>query len=545
MGINLKKAAILVCVLIGISATTINNDRLYEISKNIEIFVNVYKELNANYVDDIDPTQLMRTGIDAMVESLDPYTNYISESQVASYRISTDGKYQGIGAIVRKVDDYITIIEPYQDGPVVEAGLKAGDQIIAVQGRSTKGKSTEDMNQVLRGIPGSAIQLTIKRPSENKEFDVDLMRSQVNIPNVPYAGIVGDNIGYVVLTTFTANAGKNIRKEINRLKNETQGLKGVILDLRNNGGGLLREAISVSNIFIPQNKQIVSVKSKVQERDQTYKTMGTPLDLEIPVVVLINKSSASASEIVSGVLQDLDRAVVIGQRSYGKGLVQNTMEVGYNSRVKVTTSKYYIPSGRCIQSVEYKDGEPVDIPDEKRAKFKTAAGRTVLDGGGVTPDIILKNGGTPEIIQQLEQDHILFKYINKIESNYKQDTSLDVQEFNFNDFLDFKSFVKQSDFDFKSKNEELLEQIKENLKEEGQTALASEVTAFETKISEEADYAMEQHKQKIIDTIEEEIAARKRYQRGKSYQRLQNDTEIEEAIAIINDQARYKKVLGK
>ena len=502
MSINLKKAGIVALVIVGISATTANNDRLYEISKNIEIFVNVYKELNSNYVDDLDPTQLMRTGIDAMVNSLDPYTTYISESQVASYRISTDGKYQGIGAIVRKVDDYITIIEPYQDGPVVEAGLKAGDQIVAVQGRSTKGKNTADMTQVLRGIPGSEVQLTINRPSENKKFDISLERSQVNIPNVPYAGIVGDNIGYVVLTTFTANAAKNIRTEINKLKNETQDLKGVILDLRNNGGGLLREAISVSNIFIPQNKQIVSVKSKVQDRDQSYKTMGTPLDLDIPVVVLINKTSASASEIVSGVLQDLDRAVVIGQRSYGKGLVQNTMEVGYNSRVKVTTSKYYIPSGRCIQSVEYDDGEPVDIPDAKRAKFKTAGGRTVLDGGGVTPDVVLENTGIPEIIKQLDKEHILFKYLNKIESNYKQDTSLDVQEYVFNDFLDFKNFVAQSDFDYASKNEELLDQIKENLKEDDQQVLLSEVAAFEKKIAEEADYAMEQHKDKIINRIE-------------------------------------------
>ena len=539
----MKKIGLLAVMLIGLSATTVDNNRLYEISKNIEIFVNVYKQLNANYVDDIDPGHLMRIGIDAMVGSLDPYTNYISESQVASYRINTEGKYQGIGAIVDKVGDYITIIEPYQDGPVITAGMQAGDQIIAVQGRSTKGRSTEEMNQILRGLPGTNIDMTVLRPSTNKKFDVSLKRSQVSIPNVPYAGFVSDDVGYVVLTTFTADAAKNIRREITRLKNENKQMKGVILDLRNNGGGLLREAIAVSNIFIPQNKEIVSVRSKVKERDVSYKTKGTPLDLEIPLVVLINKKSASASEIVSGVIQDLDRGVIMGQRSYGKGLVQNTMEVGYNSRVKVTTSKYYIPSGRCIQSVEYEDGEPVDIPDAKRAKFKTMGGRSVLDGGGVTPDVFLETQDLPTVLEQLTEQKILFQYINKIESSFQQDSAT-LEEIVFTDYAAFTAFVKNSEFEYASKNGELLEQIKENLIKDEQSALLSEVESLEQKILSEQDNALMTHQSKIIAAIEEGLATRNHFQKGKFFQKLKNDEEIEEAITIITNPAKYKQILG-
>lgn len=542
MRISITKLAVLAVMIISIAATTANNDRLYEIAKNIEIFVNVYKELNKNYVDDLDPSELMRTGIDAMVSSLDPYTNYISEAQVASYRISTDGKYQGIGAVVKKVGDYVTIVEPYENSPVVKAGLKAGDKIVKIQGRSTKGQSTEDMNQILRGVPGTKVQLAIDR--NGKTFDVDLERSQVSIPNVPYSGLVSEGIGYVVLTTFTANAGKNIRKAIKTMKDENPGLKGVVLDLRNNGGGLLKEAINISNIFVDTNLEVVSVRSKVSDRDVSYKTRGTPLDLDLPLVVLINKRSASASEIVSGVIQDLDRGVVMGQRSYGKGLVQNTMEVGYNSRVKVTTSKYYIPSGRCIQSVKYEDGEPVDIPDAERSKFKTAGGRTVLDGGGVTPDVFLENLGMPDILKQLDDQHIIFQYINTIADNFATEEE-EPSSIDFKDYAAFEAFVKQSDFEFESKNNKLIEELKTNLKKDKQLTLLSEVEGLEKRIDQEQAMAMETHKAEIISYIEQQIATRNHFQKGKYFQRLDNDTEIDEAVALLNDPARYKSILGK
>ena len=517
-------------------------DKLYEISKNIEIFINVYKELNANYVDDIDPTQLMSVGLDAMVGSLDPYTNYISESEVTSYRISTDGKYQGIGAIVSKIDDYVTIVEPYAESPVLEAGLKAGDQIIAIEGLSTKGKTREEVTQIYRGVPGTKVNLTIQRPGESIPFEVDLVREEVDIPNVPYSGWVDPDVGYVSLTTFTIGASKNIRLALRNMRNENPNMKGVILDLRNNGGGLLAEAIKVSNIFIPKGKEVVSVKSKVRERDVSYSTQDLPVSEDMPLVVLINKNSASASEIVSGTIQDYDRGVLMGQRSYGKGLVQNTKQVGYQSQVKLTTSKYYIPSGRCIQSVEYKDGEPVDIPDDKRAKFKTRAGRTVLDGGGVSPDVYLEVVDKADYLQALEQSHIIFKYV----TDYMQEAEFQdsvLKEVVFEDFEDFKSYVQSSGFNFESSQEKQLEKLKSNLGDGYDKSLKQDVDNLIQKISLYDNNAIDIFKDDIIDRIELEIATRLRFQEGKIYQRLEDDGEIVEAISLLKDSDRYNQLL--
>ena len=517
-------------------------DKLYEISKNIEIFINVYKELNANYVDDIDPTQLMSVGLDAMVGSLDPYTNYISESEVTSYRISTDGKYQGIGAIVSKIDDYVTIVEPYAESPVLEAGLKAGDQIIAIEGLSTKGKTREEVTQIYRGVPGTKVNLTIQRPGESIPFEVDLVREEVDIPNVPYSGWVDPDVGYVSLTTFTIGASKNIRLALRNMRNENPNMKGVILDLRNNGGGLLAEAIKVSNIFIPKGKEVVSVKSKVRERDVSYSTQDLPVSEDMPLVVLINKNSASASEIVSGTIQDYDRGVLMGQRSYGKGLVQNTKQVGYQSQVKLTTSKYYIPSGRCIQSVEYKDGEPVDIPDDKRAKFKTRAGRTVLDGGGVSPDVYLEVVDKADYLQALEQSHIIFKYV----TDYMQEAEFQdsvLKEVVFEDFEDFKSYVQSSGFNFESSQEKQLEKLKSNLGDGYDKSLKQDVDNLIQKISLYDNNAIDIFKDDIIDRIELEIATRLRFQEGKIYQRLEDDGEIVEAISLLKDSNRYNQLL--
>ncbi len=536
--------ALLLSSFILFSAFTINNnDRLYEISKNIEIFIKVYKELNANYVDDIDPTYLMTIGLNAMVGSLDPYTNYISESQIESYRISTDGRYEGIGAVVKKIDEYVTIIEPYAGSPVLEAGLKAGDQIIGIEGRSTKGKSREEVTQIYRGVPGTKINMEIHRPFENISFDIELTRSQVNIPNVPYSGFVDSEVGYISLTTFTAGASKNIRQALRDLKNENPSLKGVILDLRNNGGGLLAEAIKVSNIFIGKGKEVVSVKSKVRERDLSYKTQDLPTDEKLPLIVMINKSSASASEIVSGTIQDYDRGVLMGQKSYGKGLVQNTKDVGYNSQVKLTTSKYYIPSGRCIQSVEYNDGEPVDIPDEKRAKFKTSIGRIVLDGGGVSPDYEIPRAKRPDIVKELLAQSIIFKYVDQYMSRVDTSTR-ELEEVIFTDYQDFVGYVNATDFEYESENQKMVSSLKKNFEEESAQDLIEEINALEMKLAEVSDQALDKHAELISNLIEEQIATRLNFQKGKVFQNLKNDSEIKEAISLFNNQAEYNKLIG-
>ena len=537
-----KLVALLLICSMAMSFSVYNNDKLYEISKNIEIFVKVYKELNHNYVDDLDPGKLMRTGIDAMVESLDPYTNYISESQVESYRINTEGKYQGIGGIVKQIGDYVTIVEPYENSPLVEAGIIAGDQVVSINGKSTKGKSTEEVTQFVRGVAGTNLDLKIKRPSTGKQFDVSLERGSVKIPNVPYSGIVRDHIGYISLTTFTPDAAKNIRKAFNELKEEDENLEGIILDLRDNGGGLLREAISICNIFVPKGEEVVFTRGKVKERDRNFPTTMDPLDLEIPLVVMVNKSSASASEIVSGVIQDLDRGVILGQRSFGKGLVQNTMDLGYNSRIKLTTSKYYIPSGRCIQGKEYEDGEPVDIPDSERAAFKTRNGRPVLDGGGVTPDVKLDDPKVPVVLKNLKDQDILFNYVTE----YVKDKTApeEIETIVFSDFDSFKAYVKKQNFEYETDTEKKLAELKEAFENDGYSDLLNtDLEALKQKIASEKMAAIEKNKKEIINAIQEDISSRFFYQKGKAYQKLADDYEIDEAINVLTDKEKYKSLL--
>ena len=538
MNKSIKVLSLVVIMIVGMSAVVNKNDKLFEITKNIEIFANAFQKLNTNYVDEIDPSELMRIGIDAMVSSLDPYTNYISESQVESYRLANEGKYQGMGVVIDKVGDYITILEAYEDGPALKAGLKVGDQIVEVNGFKTKGKSTEEMNAIAKGVAGTTMNLRIKRPGENKEMDVELIRGETIIPNVPYSGRVSENIGYISLTVFTANAGKNITKALKELKKDGN-LDGVILDLRYNGGGLLREAVEISNIFLPQGMEVVSIKGKIKERDRSFETMRPAIDPDIPIVVLTNKRSASASEIVSGVIQDYDRGVVMGQRTFGKGLVQNTEEIGYNSRVKLTTSKYYIPSRRCIQAVKYENGEPVDIPDSERSKFKTANGRVVLDGGGVTPDVKLPAKEQSEYTKALISENIIFKYVNEYTSGID---SLDAPgTFQFDDYAGFKSFVQKSGFDF---NSELETKIGE-LKKDSDQMLSTEFDQLLSKLDGLQKDNLDTYKEEIIKEIEIQVVTRYYFQSGKAKQKLNGDSEVQEAIALLNDPARYNKILKK
>lgn len=534
----LKYTLIAVISFSAISATVFN-DKYFEMIKNIEIFTTVYKELNTHYVDEIDPSQLMRVGIDAMVTSLDPYTNYYSESQVQSYRISTEGRYNGIGAVSKTIDDWITITEIIEDGPAHKAGIIVGDRIIAINGESTKDRTNEDVVQVVRGFPGSTLGLTISRNGVEKKIDLD--RSDIQLKNVPYSGMVSDNIGYVTLTTFTANASANIAKEIKEMQKENENMDGLILDLRNNGGGLLREAIALSNLFIASGKEVVSTKGKVKDRDKSYKTVAEPLDANIPLVVLINKGSASASEIVSGTIQDYDRGVLMGQRSFGKGLVQNHREVGYNSRIKVTTSKYYIPSGRCIQATEYENGEPKDIDDSERTVFKTRNGRPVLDGGGVAPDVKLDIEDKAEIVEALQKDNWIFKYVNSYVAAH--DSIGPAEEYSYTDYAGFESFLRQNEFEFVSGAEKELKEFKQEAKEET-LEVAAQIDAIQQKIKQLQADDIQEFKTQIAELIEDEIVSRYYFETGRTKQKLEQDTEIDAAIALLNDQAKYLEILG-
>ncbi len=530
-------------LVVLLTSAGIYQDKLFEISKNLEIFTRVYKELNTGFVDDLDPNIMMKTAIDAMVNSLDPYTNYVTESQIESYRISQDDRYQGIGARVGLVDEEYTILEPYAGGPAAEAGLKAGDKILAIDGITIKGKTLDEINLIIRGVPGTNLNLTIAKPAKKEEI-ITLVRGEVNIPNVPFSGIVGEDIAYINLTTFTANASANIKNAYKELKNKNPNLKGVILDLRQNGGGLLHEAVNICNLFIPQGEVVVTTKGKVKENDQTFKTMAPPVDLEIPLAVLIDKRSASASEIVSGVIQDLDRGVLIGQRSFGKGLVQNTKNVGYNAVLKLTTSKYYIPSGRCIQGVEYENGQPKDIPDDQRSKFKTRNGRIVLDGGGVAPDIKSQAPELSDLTKALVEKNIIFHYVTRYVMG--KDSISSPETFVFTEFGDFEKFCNEKKFVYQTKVEKSLEDVLENAGTAGQKELLqNDINNIRQKITKEKEKAWTIHKQEIIREIEKEIVSRFYLQSGKVRYALNVDPEIKEAIQVLHDTKRYQQILTK
>ncbi len=524
----------------GLATTVIENGNYFEIAKNIEIFANLYKEVNTYYVDELDPSTLMKTGIDAMMESLDPYTNYISETQIEGYRFITEGKYNGIGADIRLIDELPTIVSPYLDAPAQKAGLKAGDKIIAIDGKDTKGKTTDEVSAFLKGYPGTEVELTISRPGQDKPLKITLVRDEVSVSNVPYSGMVSGDVGYIALTTFTRDAGKNVAKALADLKTEQPNLKGVILDLRDNGGGLLAEAVNLCNVFVPQNELVVTTKGKVQEWDRSFRTQGPANDPQVPVIVLINKGSASASEIVSGTIQDLDRGVLLGQRSYGKGLVQNTRDIGYNAKVKLTTAKYYIPSGRCIQAVEYKDGKPVDIADSKRAKFKTRNGRTVLDGGGVAPDVLLDHDANSNILQTLEEKNVVFKYVTEWMLRNPEVKTL--EDFHFTAWDDFVAYLNKQNYDFDTETEKLLKDLKEKSKSSNYLSPA-DLTALETKVVAAKKADIEKHKERITDMIEKEIVSRFFYEKGRIQMGLRNDSEIKEAIKLFGDKAKYDSIL--
>ena len=518
------------------------NDKYVEITKNLEIFANIYKDLNKFYVDELDPAELMRTGIDAMMHSLDPYTVYYSENQIERYRFMTEGKYDGIGAQVETIDDFITITQVYKNYAADEAGLKAGDRIIAVEGRSIEGMNTEEVNLMMRGVTGTGLKVTIDRPGSEVPFEVTLDREEVNVPNVPHYEMVDEQVGYVNLTTFTQRAGSNIANAIKELKKDHPEMDRVILDLRHNGGGLLSEAVNLCNLFIPQGELVVSTRSKVRDWDRTFKTRNPVLFEDMPLVVLVDERSASASEIVSGVIQDYDRGVIMGQKTFGKGLVQNTREVGYNSRIKLTTSKYYIPSGRCIQSVAYEDGEPVDIPDSLRAVFTTRNGRKVLDGGGVHPDVILENEEESELVKTLQKQHLIFKYVNGITQKLGED--LEWENYHFDEFDAFVDWLDSKEINFKYSSEKELDELEQAAKEQAYyNEIKDEIASARKDIRMQREKDLSQYEAIITALIEEEIISRYGYEEGRIQRRLDFDPEIKSAIRLLKDDKAYQKIL--
>lgn len=523
-------------------------DSYFEISKNLDIFATLFRELNIYYVDDADPGKLMKTGIDAMLESLDPYTNYIPESNMEDYKLMTTGQYGGIGALIQKQGDYVVISEPYEGFGAFKAGLRAGDKILEVDGKSVINKTTTDIREVLMGQPGSSIMMKIERPGTLEPFVTKVTREEVKIKDVPYYAMLKDSVGYIKLTGFTESASKEVKTALASLKE--QNAKSLILDLRGNGGGLLNEAVNIVNFFVPKGSEVVSTKGKIKEWDKTYKALNEPIDTKIPLVVLIDEGSASASEIVSGSLQDHDRAVVIGNQSYGKGLVQSVRPLSYNSKLKVTVAKYYTPSGRCIQKLDYshreEDGKVNNFADSLIKEFKTLnSKRPVFDGKGVAPDVIVDKQLLSNISASLITKNLFFEYA----TNYriKNETIKPVTEFTFSDtdYADFVKFLEGKDYSYTTDSEDFLAKLEETTKEEKYFEdVKTEYEQLKEKLKTHKNDDLNKFKEEIITILETEIVGRYYYQNGLIQNSLKRDPTLEEATKTINNEALYKSILA-
>ena len=522
-------------------------DNYFEVSKNLDIFATLFRELNIYYVDETNPGDLMKKGIDDMLSSLDPYTNYIPESEIEDYGYMTTGQYGGIGALVRQIGDYVVISEPYEGFPAQKADLRAGDRILKVNDIDVKGKKTDDISKYLKGQASTAIKLLIEREGEAKPFEKTINREEIKIKSVPYSGMLTKNVGYIKLTGFTENAAGEVKEALLGLKKNPE-LKSLIFDLRGNPGGLLKEAIDIVNLFEDKGTEIVSTRGKVKDWDKTYKATSTAVDVNIPIVVLVDRGSASASEIVSGSLQDLDRGVVIGQRSYGKGLVQQTRPLSYNAQLKVTVAKYYTPSGRCIQALDYshrnEDGSVDKVPDSLITAFKTKNGRIVYDGGGIAPDIAVEPLKFSSILGSLATKNLVFNYATKYRNAHA--SIAPAKDFKLTDaeYDDFIAYLGDKEYDYTTKTEKALEEFKNDAKADKSIDLiGADIDALKTKIAHNKKDDLIKYKAEIKQFLEEEIASRYYFQNGRLEASLKDDPELTEAFALLNDTEKYTKIL--
>lgn len=522
-------------------------DSYFEVSKNLDIFATLFRELNIYYVDETNPGDLMKKGIDDMLESLDPYTNYIPESEIEDYRYMTTGQYGGIGALIRQDGEYVVISEPYEGFPAQKSDLRAGDKILKINDTDGKGKKTEDISKFLKGQPSSVIKILIEREGEKKPIEKIINREEIKIKSVSYSGMLNANIGYIKLTGFTENAANEVKDALVELKKNPE-LKSLVLDLRGNPGGLLKEAVEIVNLFEEKGTDIVSTRGKVKDWDKMHKAINVPVDTETPITILIDRGSASASEIVSGALQDLDRAVVIGQRSYGKGLVQQTRPLSYNAQLKVTVAKYYTPSGRCIQALDYShhndDGSVSKVPDSLISAFKTRNGRIVYDGGGIAPDIATETQKYSSILTSLVTKNLIFNYATKYRVAHT--TIVPAKEFKLSDteYDEFVTFLTGKDYDYVTKTEKSLDELKEDAKDDKAfEAIKADIDALKIKIMHNKGEDLIKYKPEIKQFLEEEIASRYYFQNGRMESSLKDDIDLKEAITVLNDSDRYKKIL--
>lgn len=538
--------SIVVAALAALSYTK-PAERYFEIAKNLDIFATLFKEVNALYVDEVNPNTLVRTGIDAMLGSLDPYTNYIPEDEVEDFRTINTGQYGGIGAITREIGKR-TVVTMIMDGyGAQKGGLKIGDEVLKIDDMELSKMSREQSGQMMKGQVGTPVTLTIKRIGVAQPIRLDFKREKIKVSNVPYFGMVGKDVAYVHLSDFTPDAGKEVKNALVALKE--QGAKGVIIDLRGNPGGLLIEAVNITNLFIPKGKMVVSTKGKIPENNLNYETLNNPIDTEIPVTVLINRGSASASEIVAGTLQDYDRAVILGEKSYGKGLVQVSRPLSYNSQLKVTTAKYYTPTGRCIQVLDYghrrEDGSVGSIPDSLKRSFKTTNGRTVYDGGGIDPDVKTIPMEAHALTQVLFEKGLLFDFATQYV--YQHPQPVDARNFTLSDedYQQFITWMKDKNYTYKSNLEYGLQQLEEEAKKEKYFGdLKTQLDQIQQRIAESKKNELVVHKDQIKMLLEEEIVSRFYLEKGGIETGFKHDQDIKKAVDLVHNSAQYKKLLN-
>ena len=545
---NAKRTGVLLVVvaIVGLFAFRGPGDQYFAIAKNLDIFATLFKEVNTYYVDEVNPNQLVKVGIDAMLKSLDPYTNYIPEDDIEDYRTMTTGQYGGIGAVIGKRDGRNMVLMPYHGFPAHKSGLKIGDEITKIDDIDVTNKSVDQISKLLKGQSNTDLTITIKRYGEEYELPITLKRERITVDNVPYKGMVTEDIGYIKLSNFTTGAGREVEKAVRQLKEE--GAKKIIFDVRGNPGGLLSESVNVSNVFIPKGSEVVSTKGKVKDWNKSYKALDNPVDTEIPLVVLTSSRSASAAEIVSGVLQDYDRAVLVGEKTFGKGLVQATRPLTYNSQLKVTTAKYYTPSGRCIQAIDYSnrniDGSVGRVPDSLKSAFQTSSGRVVYDGGGIKPDIAVKDNRLSSIAVSLYAKSLIFDYATQY--FYQHPEEVDPKTFQLTDeeYQQFVAWLQDKDYDYVTEVEQTIDDLTEIAKDEKYFAsIEQQIADLRKQVQHNKESDLQKFNGEIRELLESEIVGRYHLSEGKIEASFDDDSTVQAAVEVLNDAERYQKIL--
>lgn len=532
---------------IGIAVTIYSfNEDLFQISKNLDVFASLYKEVNINYVDDINPSKLIKTGADAMLDNLDPYTEFVPESEIEDYKLKyVSTQYGGIGTSIFIRDKKIYVSDVFNGFPAQKADIRPGDQIVKINDIELLGKTNDQVSQLLKGTKGAGVKLLLKR-GDAAPVEKSLVRDEIKQPNVSYYGMVSGNMGYIKLDKFLENSADEVTNALLALKKNNP--QGIILDLRSNGGGILQEAVKIVNLFVAKDVEIVSQKGKIKEKNFAYRTMSTPVEPNLPLVVLVNSRSASASEIVAGSLQDLDRAVIIGQRSYGKGLVQQTFSLPYNSLVKITIAKYYIPSGRCVQALDYThrkdDGSVNKMADSSLHEFKTKNGRSVYDGSGVYPDIMIKQERFANITQALVGKLLIYDYANNYRNTHNSIPDASSYHMSDDDYNNFVKYLAGKDYNYSTNSEKLLTTLKtEATKEKQFNEIQAEYDVLKNKLMASKKNDLQQHKDEIKQVLENEIVARYYYERGRYEVNFKYDKELAQAVKTIQDKTQLSAVL--